>query len=180
MITRIYRYRIREGAEGQYLRLQERVLALYRRHAEVDVLFLRDSKDALRRTEIVRFFGDSAVEDAGGIDADPLILQLFTEFKAEILDPKNPEIAAESCVGEDLSAGGKLHHVEMYCSDLKKSEEFWSWFLFELGYRLFQKWPDGVSYKLADRTWNRTESWGRRSNTCSHTSNCESASFPHT
>ena len=35
MITRIYRYKVRAGCEEKYLRLQERVLALYRRLAEL-------------------------------------------------------------------------------------------------------------------------------------------------
>ena len=150
MTTRIYRYKIREGAEGKYLRLQERVLALYRQHAEVDVLFLRDEKDSTRRTEVIRFLGIDPAEDIRCIDADPLIMQLFAEFKAEILDSQHPEIAEENCVSEGLSAAGKLHHVEIYCSDLKKSAEFWGWFLAELGYKELQKWSAGISFILAD------------------------------
>jgi catechol 2,3-dioxygenase-like lactoylglutathione lyase family enzyme len=150
MITRIYRYKIREGAEGKYLRLQERVLALYRRLAEVDVLFLRDKKDSTQRTEVIRFLGIDPAEDIRCIDADPLIMQLFAEFKAEILDSQHPEITEENCVSEGLSAAGKLHHVEIYCSDLGKSAEFWGWFLSELGYKELQKWPSGISFILAD------------------------------
>lgn len=40
-----------------------------------------------------------------------------------------------------------LHHVELYVSDLKKSEEFWGWLLKELDYKVYQKWEYGVSYK---------------------------------
>jgi len=43
---------------------------------------------------------------------------------------------------------GLLHHVEIYVSDLQKSTEFWSWFLEELGYELFQQWDGDCSYKL--------------------------------
>lgn len=150
MITRIYRYKIREGCEGKYLRLQERVLALYRRLAEVDVLFLRDEKDARRRSEVIRFLGIDPAEDSRRIDADPSIMQLFAEFKSEILDPQNPQIEEENCVSEGLSAAGKLHHVEIYCSDLKKTAEFWGWFLAELGYHELQRWPSGISFILAD------------------------------
>ncbi len=133
MITRIYRYKIREGCEDKYLCLQERVLALYRRLAEVDVLFLRDEKVSTRRTEVIRFLGIDPAEDIRRIDADPAIMQLFAKFKAEILDPQNPQIEEENCVCEGLSAAGKLHHVEIYCSDLKKTAEFWGWFLAEPG-----------------------------------------------
>lgn len=47
---------------------------------------------------------------------------------------------------------GLLHHIEIYVSNLKKSVEFWGWFLEELGYSPFQKWEDGQSWKL-DETY---------------------------
>jgi catechol 2,3-dioxygenase-like lactoylglutathione lyase family enzyme len=47
---------------------------------------------------------------------------------------------------------GLLHHIEIYVSDLEKSTSFWSWFLAELGYELFQEWEMGKSYKL-DETY---------------------------
>lgn len=43
-----------------------------------------------------------------------------------------------------------LHHVEIYVSDLTKSDQFWSWFLGRLGYRLFQSWKSGRSWILGD------------------------------
>ncbi len=45
---------------------------------------------------------------------------------------------------------GKLHHVEIYVSDLQKSLVFWEWFLSQLGYTEFQKWPDGCSFRLEE------------------------------
>lgn len=45
---------------------------------------------------------------------------------------------------------GMLHHVEIYVSDLKRSAEFWGWFLSELGYTLYQEWEEGQSWKLGD------------------------------
>jgi catechol 2,3-dioxygenase-like lactoylglutathione lyase family enzyme len=45
---------------------------------------------------------------------------------------------------------GQLHHVELYVSDLARSTAFWGWFLERLGYRPFQKWPQGRSWKLGD------------------------------
>jgi catechol 2,3-dioxygenase-like lactoylglutathione lyase family enzyme len=47
---------------------------------------------------------------------------------------------------------GKLHHVEIYVSDLKRSSDFWEWFLRKLGYIKFQEWNKGVSWKL-DETY---------------------------
>ena len=47
---------------------------------------------------------------------------------------------------------GVIHHVEIYVSDLKKTIEFWSWFLEELGYDVFQKWDSGISWQL-DETY---------------------------
>ena len=45
-----------------------------------------------------------------------------------------------------------LHHVEIYVSDLKRSRDFWSWFLSSIGYELYQEWEQGFSY-LFDRTY---------------------------
>ncbi|MGP4062900.1 VOC family protein [Halobacillus sp. H74] len=45
---------------------------------------------------------------------------------------------------------GLLHHVEIYVSDLEKSESFWGWFLNELGYQSYQKWNKGQSWKLGE------------------------------
>jgi len=40
-----------------------------------------------------------------------------------------------------------LHHVEINTSDLLKAREFYDALLPELGYRLYQEWPLGFSYK---------------------------------
>jgi catechol 2,3-dioxygenase-like lactoylglutathione lyase family enzyme len=43
---------------------------------------------------------------------------------------------------------GQLHHVEIYVDDLRGQEAFWGWFLGMLGYREYQRWEQGVSYRL--------------------------------
>jgi catechol 2,3-dioxygenase-like lactoylglutathione lyase family enzyme len=43
-----------------------------------------------------------------------------------------------------------LHHVEIYVSNLSKTNEFWGWFLSELGYVQYQKWDSGVSWKYGE------------------------------
>ncbi len=45
---------------------------------------------------------------------------------------------------------GAIHHIEIYVSDLKRSTKFWGWLLGELGYKTFQKWDGGQSWKLGD------------------------------
>jgi catechol 2,3-dioxygenase-like lactoylglutathione lyase family enzyme len=45
---------------------------------------------------------------------------------------------------------GVIHHVEINVSDLKKTVEFWDWFLEELGYDQFQKWDGGKSWRLGE------------------------------
>ncbi len=45
---------------------------------------------------------------------------------------------------------GLIHHIELYVSNLKKSNEFWGWLLEELGYKLYQDWDKGKSWKLGD------------------------------
>lgn len=43
-----------------------------------------------------------------------------------------------------------LHHVEIYVSNLSKTNEFWGWLLSELGYVQYQKWDSGVSWKYGE------------------------------
>ena len=45
---------------------------------------------------------------------------------------------------------GLIHHIEIYVSDLKSSINFWSWFLEELGYKSFQSWESGHSWKIEE------------------------------
>ncbi|GEQ32463.1 VOC family protein [Marinilactibacillus psychrotolerans] len=47
---------------------------------------------------------------------------------------------------------GVLHHLELYVSDLDRTVEFWGWLLEALGYKPFQKWEKGRSWKL-DETY---------------------------
>ena len=47
-------------------------------------------------------------------------------------------------------AKGLLHHIEINVSNLKKSIDFWSWFLEELGYSPFQGWKSGQSWKIGN------------------------------
>ena len=49
-------------------------------------------------------------------------------------------------MAREVRTAGLLHHVEIYVSDLEKTTQFWGWLLGALGYREYQKWPQGVSY----------------------------------
>ena len=43
---------------------------------------------------------------------------------------------------------GALHHVELWVPDLPRAAAEWGWLLGELGYAMFQDWPQGRSWKL--------------------------------
>ncbi|MCR6482622.1 GNAT family N-acetyltransferase [Amycolatopsis sp. OK19-0408] len=43
---------------------------------------------------------------------------------------------------------GRPHHVELWVPDLAAAERSWGWLLGELGWREFQRWPAGVSWRL--------------------------------
>ncbi|MGA4990567.1 VOC family protein [Nonomuraea bangladeshensis] len=43
---------------------------------------------------------------------------------------------------------GSLHHVEIWVPDLDRATRSWGWLLTELGYEVFQEWPDGRSWRL--------------------------------
>jgi len=48
-----------------------------------------------------------------------------------------------------LPAGhGRPHHIELWVRDLAEAERSWGWLLGELGWREFQRWPAGVSWRL--------------------------------
>lgn len=146
-LVKIYKYKILPGAEDAYLRLQEKAQALYRESAEVEFTYLKDAKNPLLKTEVIEFFSPNAESEIKTIDSDPRVLKLFKSFEADVLDQTVP-ISEEILEGEHLSCTSKIHHIEIYCSSLKKSYEFWSWFLKKLGYQEFQKWDQGVSFKL--------------------------------
>lgn len=43
-----------------------------------------------------------------------------------------------------------IHHLEIYVSNLSESKQFWEWLLTELGYKVYQKWDSGISWKYKD------------------------------
>jgi len=43
---------------------------------------------------------------------------------------------------------GALHHVEMWVPSLDRAVAHWGWLLTQLGYRPFQEWPSGRSWRL--------------------------------
>lgn len=45
---------------------------------------------------------------------------------------------------------GMLHHVELWVPDLPRATASWGWLLEELGYRVYQDWPQGRSWRLGD------------------------------
>lgn len=146
-LVKIYKYKIKPGAEELYLELQVQVQSIYRRYGEIEFTYLKDAQNSLLRTEMIHVYGVDCADVLRKIDLDPDIARLFQEFKNQVLDLSLP-IHEETLVDEKISATGKLHHIEIYFSDLSKSTQFWSWFLSELGYKEYQKWPQGISYKL--------------------------------
>jgi catechol 2,3-dioxygenase-like lactoylglutathione lyase family enzyme len=41
-----------------------------------------------------------------------------------------------------------VHHVELWVPDLGRAQRSWGWLLPALGYAEYQRWPDGVSWRL--------------------------------
>ena len=46
------------------------------------------------------------------------------------------------------SAHGRPHHIELWVADLARAETSFGWLLGALGWREYQRWPAGVSWKL--------------------------------
>jgi len=47
----------------------------------------------------------------------------------------------------DHADTGVLHHIELWVPSLSRAEVSWGWLLGELGYQLFQDWPEGKSWR---------------------------------
>ncbi|MDZ4082872.1 MAG: VOC family protein, partial [Bdellovibrionales bacterium] len=126
----------------------EQVLEVYRKHLDVEIQFLQDLENPLFKTEVLRFGGPDPEVALEALEADPKISELFARFMKDIVDPEMGKIEEQTLIANTLSDAGKLHHVEIYCSNLSRSKEFWTWFLDLLGYKIYQTWPDGISLKL--------------------------------
>lgn len=105
-LVKIYKYKIKPGTEQAYLRIQEQAQALYQAHAEVEIAYLKDVNDPLRRTEVIHYFDSDPLKAVKKIDSDPRVLALFKKFEETILDKSEP-IQEDVLEGEDLSFSGK-------------------------------------------------------------------------
>lgn len=47
----------------------------------------------------------------------------------------------------DLAGTGMLHHIELWVPDLTRAEASWGWLLAQLGYQIYQEWPEGKSWR---------------------------------
>ena len=47
-------------------------------------------------------------------------------------------------------ATGTLHHIELWVPDLTRAEATWGWLLGALGYEMYQRWPEGTSWRARD------------------------------
>jgi catechol 2,3-dioxygenase-like lactoylglutathione lyase family enzyme len=48
---------------------------------------------------------------------------------------------------------GQVHHIEYYVRDLARSNQFWDWFMPFLGYKKYQEWSKGLSWKHKTGTY---------------------------
>ena len=85
-------------------------------------------------------------------------INIIDDISSIMITPKGIDFV-EALYDEPLSAKDKgqsgnhpktglIHHIELYVADLKKSMDFWGWFLEKLGYEPFQAWEGGHSWRL--------------------------------
>jgi catechol 2,3-dioxygenase-like lactoylglutathione lyase family enzyme len=53
----------------------------------------------------------------------------------------------EPAVTPDLPVTGMLHHVELWVPDLDRAVASFGWLLTAMGYRMYQDWPGGRSWR---------------------------------
>lgn len=46
-----------------------------------------------------------------------------------------------------------MHHIELWVPELATARPRWAWLLGALGWREFQNWPDGCSWRATDGTY---------------------------
>ena len=95
------------------------------------------------RRSVVRAFHECSI--AGQLFAAIVQTAIMDETAWTVLPAAQGGIMVES---DESSQAGLLHHVEIYCADLKVKTDFWGWFLGLLGYSVYQDWPGGRSYRL--------------------------------
>jgi catechol 2,3-dioxygenase-like lactoylglutathione lyase family enzyme len=96
-------------------------------------------------------------ETQAGLSQDQASVDVFTPQKASAIPavpvPASPAAARpESAESEpplwpDRPTVGSIHHVELWVSDLDRAVVSWGWLLTTLGYRMFQDWPGGRSWR---------------------------------
>ncbi len=59
--------------------------------------------------------------------------------------PESPQ--SEPPLWPDRPTVGAIHHVELWVPDLDRAVVSWGWLLTALGYRMFQDWPGGRSWR---------------------------------
>jgi hypothetical protein len=58
-------------------------------------------------------------------------------------------VPAHTSSGDGVNGIGAVHHIELWVPDLERAAGEWGWLLTELGYRPFQEWETGRSWRLA-------------------------------
>lgn len=81
---------------------------------------------------------------AGGLDGYERAIQYYVDHLRD-----HPEARA----GDEAMKPGQVHHIEYYVKDLQRSNEFWSWFLPELGYIKLSEFNGGISWAHQNGTY---------------------------
>ena len=100
-VTKIYRYKIREGAWDEFIALQKQSDALYRSHVSYDVRYVQSHIDPTWVSEIhVYPDKETALKTEDLLNTEPRLLPLFQKFLA-LLDPEEPDV--EEFIGDTYS-----------------------------------------------------------------------------
>jgi catechol 2,3-dioxygenase-like lactoylglutathione lyase family enzyme len=85
-----------------------------------------------------------------GVPASPAADQAGPE-RAEARVPEEYEIVSYQSSSwpftDDPPPTGAIHHIELWVPNLDKAITSWGWLLTALGYRMFQDWPGGRSWR---------------------------------
>jgi catechol 2,3-dioxygenase-like lactoylglutathione lyase family enzyme len=92
----------------------------------------------------------AALPSAAPVSAEPVSAAPVSPVPVSAA-PVSPEPAdpglSDPSVAREPAAVGAIHHVELWVPDLDRAVASWGWLLTALGYRDFQDWPGGRSWR---------------------------------
>ncbi|WP_456270931.1 hypothetical protein [Bacillus sp. AK031] len=89
MFVKIYQYHIQNDKVEEFLNIQEQVAEVYRRHVDIDTIYLQSRDDSTKWMEISKFRDEEEYQKSIAlINREKEIQELFAAFQSLLLSEK--------------------------------------------------------------------------------------------